>query len=555
MAVIVLFSPLSWGQAPAQSEKQSQASSATLQGHVHDSSGRPLADVTLYLQVNLGGETLIARTDSSGTYRFLAIRQGVYTLRAEKDGYGRSSVGPWVLGQKQAKRVDLALAPLRASSPATSCPPAQNKQAGQTPKPEFIDEPQFTVAGVTDSTNLGGHGSNVVARNKDALAKETVSLSREGLASSQVPVSPSAAATKTSLRELVEGDPENFNANHQLGKMLLADGEAGEALPYLERASRLHGGDYEIAYDLARAYADAGKYDNARRASRTLLNASDMSSQHRAQLHHLLGEVEEKQGNSLAAVREYERAAELDPREVHLFDWGAELLIHRAAGPAVEVFSKGHRRFPGSARLLVGLGVAWYARGSYDQAAQYLCQASDLNPGDPNPYLVIGKMQSAGTAQPDCMAARLERFARLQPQNAMANYYYALILWKQRQSPDDTRTLAQAESLLKKTVELDPKFSAGYLQLGILYSDQHDFPQAIAAYQEAIIASPESEEAHYRLAQLYRRTGEKIKAQQELQVYWRLSKKTEEELDRQRHDIQQFVYTLREPASSSPPRE
>src|ERR1700684_2250122 len=33
----------------------------------------------------------------------------------------------------------------------------------------------------------------------------------------------------------------------------------------------------------------------------------------------------EKQGNALEAVREYQRVAELDPSEAHLFDWGTEL--------------------------------------------------------------------------------------------------------------------------------------------------------------------------------------------------------------------------------------
>jgi tetratricopeptide (TPR) repeat protein len=558
LAVVGLFAfVMAPEQAQAQFEKASQdaTASATLLGSVRDSSGHPVADVTVYLQVNIGAEPLITRTDSSGIYRFLALREGVYSLRAEKEEYGKATLGPWVLGQKQAKRIDLTLPSLNPSAQESSGSPTQGKDAGQTGKPEFFDEPEFIVAGVTDSTNLGGHGSNTVARNKEALAKETVSLSRDVPARPQLASSPPAVAREKSWRALVEREPGNFTANRQLGKMLVADGKAGEALPYLERASRLNSGDYESAYELARAYADANKYENARTAAQALLTAPDKSAQHKAQLHHLLADVEEQQGKSLEAVREYQRAAELDPNEVHLFDWGAELLMHRAAEPAIEVFHKGNHQFPRSARMLVGLGVAFYAGGSYDQAAQRLCEAADLNPDDPNPYLFIGKMQSAGAAQSDCMAARLERFARRQPENALANYYYALSLSKQRKSPDEAQTFTQVDSLLQKAVRLDPKLGVGYLQLGILYSDQHDFPRAIAAYQKAITASPWLEEAHYRLAQLYRRTGEQSKAQLELQQYEQLSKKTEEETERQRHEIQQFVYTLRKPTSAAPPPE
>ena len=162
------------------------------------------------------------------------------------------------------------------------------------------------------------------------------------------------------------------------------------------------------------------------------------SPQEKAQLHHLLGDLDERLGNALEAVREYQTAAELDPSETNLFDWGAELLTHRAAEPAIEVFTKGNRLFPRSARMLSGLGAAWYSLGSFDHAGQRFCEASDLNPDDPNPYLLMGKMQAAETADSPAILERLARFARLEPQNALANYYYAVSLWKRRNSPEDS---------------------------------------------------------------------------------------------------------------------
>jgi tetratricopeptide (TPR) repeat protein len=202
--------------------------------------------------------------------------------------------------------------------------------------------------------------------------------------------------------------------------------------------------------------------------------------------------------------------------------------------------------------MLAGLGVAWYEHGSYDQAAMRLCEASDLNPKDPNPYLFLGKMLTAETALSGGMAERLERFARLQPGNAQANYYYAVSLWKQRRDPEDTKNLVQVESLLQKAVRLDPKLAAAHLQLGILYADRKDFPKAIAAYQKAAEADPRLAEPHYRLVQAYKRTGETQKAQQELQLYQQISRQGVVEIERQRHELRQFVYTLQ--GGSSPPQ-
>jgi len=90
--------------------------------------------------------------------------------------------------------------------------------------------------------------------------------------------------------------------------------------------------------------------------------------------------------------------------------------------------------------------------------------------------------------------------------------------------------------------------------LGILYSDRGDFPKAIAAYQQAIKTDAQLEEPHYRLAQVYRRRGEKAKALQELQLYEQLQKKKAEQAERERHEIQQFVYTLRDRPSALQPQ-
>jgi tetratricopeptide (TPR) repeat protein len=102
------------------------------------------------------------------------------------------------------------------------------------------------------------------------------------------------------------------------------------------------------------------------------------------------------------------------------------------------------------------------------------------------------------------------------------------------------------ESLLQKAVHLDPRLGVAYLQLGVLYSERSQLPDAISAYEKAINADPRLEAAHYRLAQAYRQTGERSKAQEEIQLYQQVSKEAAQRAERERHDLQQFVYTLRD---------
>jgi tetratricopeptide (TPR) repeat protein len=555
LALSALLAPTLIHGRTAQGQSQNPTGSATLQGTVRNSHGDAIAAATVYLQLKTGTQILTVRTDSDGAYRFSTLSDGVYTLRAEIAGYSSTIFSPCVLAPRETKRVDLTL-----ESTTVSAGQSGSGTSGAD-KPQFFDEPKFIVAGVTEAMSPGGHGSNAILRTTEALAKETASL---GAAAAQPSnsrtastlVSPRAAAEQ-SLRDAVEHEPGNFEANYRLGKLLSDDGKSGEALPYLERASQLNPDDFESAYELAFASAAAGQYGRAHTLVRSLLNLDDKatqnkSAQQKADLHRLLGDMEEKLGNPLEAVREYQRAAELDPSEPNLFDWGADLLIHRAFEPAVEVFAKGNRLFPRSARMLAGLGVARYARGSYDQAAQSLCEASDLNPDDPNPYLFMGKMQSVETSQSECQAERLARFAALQPENALANYYYALNL-STRKSPEDASSSTQVESLLEKAIRLDAKLGPAYLQLGILYSERGDSSKAVSAYEKAIEVNPQLEEAHYRLSQTYRRAGEILKAQQELQLYEQIKKKKQGEVERQRREIPQLVYTLRDQTPATQP--
>jgi tetratricopeptide (TPR) repeat protein len=502
---------------PVRAPSQEPVANVTVQGYVRDSNGKPVAKATVILQLMTAaeaqGKPQTTQTDSEGAYRFAAFQAGTYTLRAEKNGYTEFIVGPLNLAPNETKTLDLALVSTTASAPKDVSPEtATGKLNAQVPG--FFDEPRFTVAGVTEASNSGGHGSETVLRTSEALARATVSLSKDPAGDSGTPKS---APAESSLRRAVTLIPQDVEANRELGNFLVNHGRAAEAVPFLQHASELNPRD--------------------------------------AETHHLLGDAYEKSANSLEAVREYQRAAELDPTEPNLFDWGAELLTHRALEPATEIFTRGNRLFPKSERMLIALGASWYALGSNDQAIQYLASASDLAPENPTPYLFLGKMQSAETTPSEQLAKLLARFAQLQPDNALANYYYAVALWKQSASAADD---ARVESLLGKAVHLDAKLGAAYLQLGILYSQREDFSRAVPEYQKAIEVSVQPDqtlqEAHYRLAQAYQRTGDKIKAQVELKLYGDVNMKLKEDSDQERHEIQDFVISLQTTNSTSQPR-
>jgi len=214
----------------------------------------------------------------------------------------------------------------------------------------------------------------------------------------------------------------------------------------------------------------------------------------------------------------------------------------------VDVFQSATRKYPKSARLAIGLGMAFYSRGNYDDAVKALLKAADLNPTDPRCYYFLSKAYDSSPSQAEDVLQRFRRFAELQPQNARAHYYYAMSLWKGRRAEETNFHTLQIETLLKKSLELDPNFADAHLQLGNLYSDQHKYSDAIPQYERALKENADLADAHYRLGQAYVHTGEKDRAQQQLQIYQRLRSEHLAELDKHRAEIRQFVISEKESA-------
>lgn len=349
------------------------------------------------------------------------------------------------------------------------------------------------------------------------------------------------------FKKAVEIEPGNFDANHNLGESYVRSGQVAKAAPLLEQAQRIDPSSYDNGYDLALAYILTGRLADARQLVHNLLKLKNT-----AELHNLLGEVEEKDGQFVVAANEYEAAAHADPSESNLFDWGSELLLHRTLGPAVEVFQQASDRYPKSARLMIGLGMALYARGNYDDAVKSLLKGADLNPSDPDCYLFLSKAYNSSPGQAGEVIERFRRFVQLQPRNARAQYYYAMSLWKGKRAEDPGLDLHQIEALLKTSLALDPKSAEAHLQLGNLYSDQNKYAEAIPEYEKARELDPDLADVRYRLGQAYVRTGAKDRAQEEFAVYQKIREQHLAELDKQRAEIRQFVYSAKNGATAKP---
>jgi tetratricopeptide (TPR) repeat protein len=319
------------------------------------------------------------------------------------------------------------------------------------------------------------------------------------------------------LSDAVRRDPDSFEAHHRLAVFYLQQGKLTQAIPHLRRAQTIDPAHDATGYDLAVALLHTGELDAARQQVTRMLSVKDTG-----ELHNLLGDIEERAGNLIAAAEEYQRAAHMDAREEHLFDWGNNLIQLRALEPAAQVFTAAIERHPKSARLYVGLGIAQYSRAQYADAVKSFCTAVDLDPSDPRPYQFLGEMYGVAPSLAGDVTERLAQFVKTQPRNALAHFHYALSIWKGQPGASQPVDVAQVETLLRRAVALDPRLAKGFLQLGILLSDQQRYKEAIEELRTATRLQRDLPQAHYRLAQAYLRTGQKALAARELEIFEQL---------------------------------
>src|SRR5258708_31474458 len=372
-----------------------------------------------------------------------------------------------------------------------------------------------------------------VAETRTALATNLLAIDR-------------ANEAEVQFKKVVQMEPQGYDANHNLGEFYIQTGQIASAVPFLKHAQEIDPTAYNNGYDLVLALEQVGRLDEAREQLQRLL-----SLRNSAELHNLLGEVEEKSKDYLASAAQYEQAARMDPNEENMLNWGAELLLHQTFAPAIELFKTGTQRFPQSAQLHNGLGIAFYGAGQTDEAVQAFLRASDLIPSDPLPLTFLGKACDGASAEQSAQVrSRLQSFITHDDHSAELNYYLAMCLAKRNQVEPKVALTNEIESLLKRALAIDSNYADANFQLGNLDMEQHKYDEAIEHYERALKISADSANIHYRLGQAFARAGNSARAKEEFAIFERLRKSESDATNKEQNQIQQFVYTMRKADAS-----
>jgi eukaryotic-like serine/threonine-protein kinase len=190
------------------------------------------------------------------------------------------------------------------------------------------------------------------------------------------------------------------------------------------------------------------------------------------EVHFALGSVYQRTGKNAEAIAELKRGLQLAPNS----DGGYRLLgnAYLESGEkdlAIAAYKKGIEVNPYYPALHIDLGRAYFSIGQNEKAVEELKKVTELEPEN------VTGWNDLATAY-----AEMGKYA-----DSIAAY--------------------------QKSIDLNPSWLA-YSNLGYVYMAQRQYPQAIQALEKSIELSPNQESAMGNLADAYRYTGQKDKANQ-----------------------------------------
>jgi tetratricopeptide (TPR) repeat protein len=257
------------------------------------------------------------------------------------------------------------------------------------------------------------------------------------------------------LREVIELAPTFAKPYEDLGTLLLKQGKAEEAVPLLEKATRLDPSLEAAHFQLGRAYArlgDGKKADTAYEKSFELSPVRGLMAQ--AAEHHKAGRFQE-----------------------------AERLCRQVL-----------QKERGNVDALRMLGLLAGAAGQLDEAAHLLKQALSHAPDHAAAMFELGRVLKDLERHEEAIEV-YQRLVDLQPDNAKAHYRLGAAL-----AP--AALTERAAASYQRCLDLAPNHTGAWLGMGHMLKTLGRQDEGIAAYQRCRELEPSFGEAFYSLANL-----------------------------------------------------
>ena len=354
------------------------------------------------------------------------------------------------------------------------------------------DRPNDALVRFESVLQAEGAADGIVPSGRTAQQEAQLGAARAMLAADRVQ---EAKATLEGLAGAREDD----------GEVLLWLGRAEEALdpPNHEAAEQHYRAAIQAAPDgfapylaLAELFLDTERGSDA---GAVLAQASSRVDES-ADMRLALGRFEIRRNNLAAAIRELNRALQLDADlPPAIFALG---VAHRRAGHlerAAETFERLARIDTSHPGLALERGLLFEARGESERAVASYREALEAAPNDMDLLLRLGAAQVAA-GQTDEAEDTLERVRQSRPNSAEANHFMGRVQFARGQ-------YTEALGPLRQAVRLDPSRGEFHLYVGWAGLEAGSLGEALTSVEDAIERDPSLGDAYWIRGEILLRSG------------------------------------------------
>ena len=328
------------------------------------------------------------------------------------------------------------------------------------------------------------------------------------------------------FQSIVALDPDNVDAQGNLGVLLFFSGDSAGAAPHLRSAVKLQAGLWKIQALLGLA---EGRLNDASSSRADLEAAFPHLTEEKFQL-----EV------GRALIDNYTAAGDLDkaaatvsallvsrPTEVSLLYVSYRIYSDLASRAMLTLALTA----PGSAEMHQVMARELARHGDTDPAIANYREAIRINPQLPGLHSELGDLLYHSTEKNLQAQAEAEFKAALEvnPRDEKAQLSLGIIAQKNA----DLKAAFAADS---RALQVDPNDTDAYTELAKVLVMMNQQEQAQKMFERAIQVDPTNYVAHYRLASMYRQQGKTEEAKQQVTEYLKY-KQMKDKLEKIFHDM------------------
>ncbi len=288
----------------------------------------------------------------------------------------------------------------------------------------------------------------------------------------------------------------------EAGMIFVRLGKYDRAASQFETARKDYPDPYEVGFNLTLAYIKSKNYKAAIGVAQETIS----KGQQKAELHNLLAQAHEGNGQTVEAYNALRAATRLDPKdENNYLDLATLCVDHANYELGLEIVDIGIRNIPQSDRLYFQRGTLLAMTGQPSQAVKDFETAGKLSPQKNLPVVARAVVLLELGEAPQAVAL-LRRTAAVSPNDYLVQYILGEAL--NRSGPaagsDEEKEAVRA---LEKSVSLNPEFAASRAVLGKLLLRRNQTDRAIAELEKALDLDPNETSSLYQLALAYRKKG------------------------------------------------